>query len=88
MLAITFVAAIVACAEQPGSEMAPTGTTAQSTQPGIILAAGDIAGCAGFYKDEATAEMLADMPGTVLPLGDVVYQNGTRWQFRNCYDPS
>jgi hypothetical protein len=32
--------------------------------------------------------MLADMPGTILPLGDVVYENGTRWQFRNCYHPT
>ena len=43
-LAITIMAAIVACAEQPGSEMAPTGTTAEANQPAIILAAGDIAG--------------------------------------------
>lgn len=87
-LTITIMAAIIACAEQPGSEMAPTGATAEANQPAIILAAGDIAGCADFYQDEVTAEMLADMPGTILPLGDVVYQNGTRWQFRNCYDPS
>ena len=87
-LGLALVAAALACGEQPGSEHAPTGATAEVTKPAIILAAGDIAGCPEHYKDEVTAEMLADMPGTVLPLGDVVYQNGTRWQFRQCYAPS
>jgi hypothetical protein len=85
---MSLLAAILACAEQPGSEMAPTGTGAEATQPAIILAAGDIAGCPDWYKDEVTAEMLADMPGTIVPLGDLVYQDGTRWQFRTCYDAS
>lgn len=87
-VAFTLAAAALGCAEQHGSETAPTAATAEATQPAIILATGDIAGCADHYKDEVTAEMVADMPGTILALGDVVYQNGTRWQFRNCYDPS
>ena len=58
--------------------MAPTGASAEATQPAVILAAGDIAGCAEWYKDEATAKMLAGMPGTILPLGDLVYQDATR----------
>jgi hypothetical protein len=49
---------------------------------------GDIAGCAAQFMDEATAELVADLPGTIALLGDVVYQDATRWQFRNCYDPS
>jgi Calcineurin-like phosphoesterase len=87
-LSVSFLTMSLACGEQPGSEVAPTDTTAEVSQPATILAAGDIAGCADFYQDEVTAEMLADMPGTILPLGDLVYQNGTRWQFRNCYHPS
>lgn len=87
-LTASLVLAALACAEQPGSEMHPTSTAAAATEPAIVLAAGDIAGCADFYQDEVTAEMLAGMPGTVLALGDLVYQNGTRWQFRNCYHPS
>ena len=87
-LAITLIAALVACGEQPGSEMAPTGVTAEAVAPATILAAGDIAGCMKRNQDEVTAEMVADMPGTILALGDVVYENGTRWQFANCYDPT
>jgi hypothetical protein len=87
-LAPLLVAAIVACGEHPGSQVNPTGASAEATQPATILAAGDIAGCAEWYKDEVTAKMLAGMSGTILPLGDLVYQDGTRWQFRNCYDAS
>lgn len=87
-LAITLIAAILGCGEQPGSEMAPTGTTAEAEAPATILATGDIAGCMKAFHDEVTAEMVADMPGTILALGDVVYENGTRWQFRNCYAPT
>ena len=65
-LATLLVAAILACAEQPSLEMAPTGASAEATQPAVILATGDIAGCPEWYKDEVTAKMLADMPGTCL----------------------
>jgi hypothetical protein len=85
-LTTLLAAAIIACAEHPGSETAPTGASTEAAQPAIILAAGDIAGCADWYKDAVTARMLAKMPGTILPLGDLVYQDGTRFQFRNCYD--
>lgn len=88
VLALLTGATVLGCAERPGSEMTPTGATAEVPQAPIILATGDIAGCADFYKDEVTAEMVAKMPGTILALGDLVYQNGTRWQFKNCYHPS
>jgi acid phosphatase type 7 len=81
-------AAMLACTDQPGSEMSPTGASAEVEVPAIVLAVGDITGCPHWYKDEATAAMVAQMPGTILALGDVVYQNGTPWEFRNCYDPS
>jgi hypothetical protein len=86
-LAVCLGAASLAM-EQPGAGMYPSGARAAVTTSEIILAVGDIAGCPEQYKDEATARMVADLGGTVLPLGDLVYQNGTRWQFRNCYDPS
>lgn len=54
----------------------------------VLLAAGDIAGCAEHYQDEVTAKFVDTLPGTIALLGDVVYQHGTRWQFRNCYHPS
>lgn len=85
-LTLVLVAAF-ACADS-GSKMAPTAASSEANPPPIILATGDIAGCPEWYQDEATANLLANRAGTILALGDVVYQDGTRWQFRNCYHPS
>ncbi len=38
--------------------------------------------------DEATAEILDDIEGTVFTLGDNVYLNGTLQEFQTCYEPS
>lgn len=63
----------------------------QRSQPGVpgarVLAAGDIAGCAG-QDDERTAALLDANPGTVLTLGDTVYEGGTAEEFARCYAPS
>src|SRR5215212_1051127 len=67
-----------------------TGTqqnTAHSTGDPVVVAAGDIASCES-NGDEATAHLLARIGGTVLTLGDNVYEDGTAAEFRQCYDPS
>ena len=51
------------------------------------LAAGDIASCSS-SGDEATAALLDNLPGTVLALGDNVYEDGTIAEFNNCYNPT
>jgi hypothetical protein len=53
----------------------------------VVLAAGDIAGCDTF-GDEATALVLDRLPGTVVPVGDLVYDDGTAQEFADCYDPT
>src|SRR5215213_11342080 len=52
-----------------------------------LVGAGDIAGC-DFKQDRKTARLLGKIPGTVFNLGDSAYPDGTREQFRNCYDPT
>jgi calcineurin-like phosphoesterase family protein len=49
-----------------------------------IVAAGDIASCRS-TGDEATAALVARIPGTVAVLGDSVYERGTTAEFRECY---
>src|SRR5215212_7644215 len=61
--------------------------TAHSTGDPVVVAAGDIASCES-NGDEATAHLLARIGGTVLTLGDNVYEDGTAAEFRQCYDPS
>lgn len=53
----------------------------------VLVGAGDIAVC-GSAGDSATAALLDDIAGTVFTLGDNVYEDGTRQEFENCYDPT
>ena len=59
--------------------------TVGQTAPVTLVGAGDIADCSN-TNDEATAALLANIPGTVFTLGDNAYPSGTRAQFANCYD--
>lgn len=52
-----------------------------------LIAAGDIAQCSS-TNDEATAALVAAIPGTVSVLGDNVYDSGTAVEYANCYHPS
>src|SRR5215203_3843516 len=61
------------------SEPAPSGE--------VVLAAGDIANCHA-QGDEATAELVEGIEGTVLALGDEAYPRGSQANFEECYDPS
>jgi PKD repeat protein len=53
----------------------------------VLVGAGDIADCS-LPNDEATAALVASIPGTVFTAGDNVYDNGTASEFSDCYDPS
>jgi hypothetical protein len=56
-------------------------------QTARLVAAGDIASCDS-NGDEATAALVAKMPGTVAVLGDAVYERGTAREFARCYAPT
>jgi hypothetical protein len=64
----------------------PQTTLAQTTDP-VLVGAGDIADC-NRSQDEATAQLLDSITGTVFTLGDDAYPDGTLTQFNNCYDPT
>lgn len=66
----------------PSSEGPPP-----SAAPVTILAAGDIARCS-LPGAELTARLLDQLPGIVLALGDLAYQNGTFREFADCYAPT
>jgi hypothetical protein len=53
----------------------------------VFVGAGDIASCSS-SGDEATANVLDGITGTVFTLGDNVYDNGTATEYTNCYGPS
>ena len=89
---------------QPGSPSAeattrPPGTPAASAQTAVpppsasaasvsvMVGAGDIAVCDRF-QDEATADAVERIAGTVFTLGDNVYPDGSVEAFRDCYGPT
>jgi len=53
-----------------------------------LVGAGDIAGCANIAGAEATAKLVAQIPGTVFAAGDLVYERGTAKEFKKCYQPT
>jgi hypothetical protein len=66
-----------------------TGTTPPPPPPGAqtLIAAGDIAVCSTTY-DEATANIIDGIPGTVAVLGDNADPDGSATDYANCYAPS
>jgi Calcineurin-like phosphoesterase len=57
-------------------------------QQAVLVGAGDIAGCADLSGAEATAKLLASVPGTIFADGDLVYPNGSLSEFDKCYGPT
>ena len=66
----------------PGVEV-----NAQVAADPVFVGAGDIARCNG-SGDEATANLLDGIPGTVFTTGDNAYEDGTTANFNECYNPS
>jgi hypothetical protein len=50
----------------------------------VLAGTGDIAGC-GHDRDEATAQLLDGIAGTVFTAGDNAYPDGTDAEFLSCY---
>src|ERR1043166_7416577 len=76
--------------DSKGAQSAPSTTTAtvnQSTSSVVLVGAGDIASC-GSSGDEATANLLDNISGTVFTAGDNVYNKGTPSDYTNCYQPT
>ena len=70
----------------PTATSTPTATSNPASDP-ILVGAGDIAEC-DRQDDEATANLLDSIPGTIFTTGDNAYEYGTAEEFATCYDPS
>jgi hypothetical protein len=78
-LAVLMACTIAVLRAAPG-----VGQTAKTV---TLVGAGDIASCS-YNRDTATANVLAQVSGTVFTLGDNVYPDGSAPNFSNCYDPT
>jgi hypothetical protein len=70
----------------PASRTWMVDTTTTQSDP-VLVGAGNIASCSS-PGDEATANLLDGISGTVFTLGDNAYENGSAADFTNCYNPS
>ncbi len=61
--------------------------TLSNEDSATLLAAGDITSCDN-DNDEATAKLLDANPGTIITLGDNVYNSGRLSEFTNCFAPT
>ena len=62
-------------------------STAAAATPSVLVGAGDIAVC-GLDSDEATANLVKGISGTVFTAGDNAYPRGGAADYANCYEPS
>jgi hypothetical protein len=83
---VTAGSATITATSEGRSGSAAITVVAQSASV-VFVGAGDIADCSG-SGDEATANLLDNIAGTVFTLGDNAYADGTAAQFTNCYNPS
>jgi hypothetical protein len=79
-------ATITATAGGKSGRSTVTVTDPQTGDP-VLVGAGDIASCSS-TGDEATANLLDNIAGTVFLLGDNAYESGTSTEYANCYGPS
>jgi hypothetical protein len=63
------------------------GPSAGQTSAVTLVGAGDISRCDN-KGDTATARLVSSIPGTVFTAGDNAYQEGSLYQFKNCYGPT
>jgi hypothetical protein len=73
---------------QAAAQTDPKPHQAERDQVFTLVGAGDIAGCKAIEGAQATAKLIDKIPGTVFAAGDLVYEHGSRTEFRDCYGPT
>jgi acid phosphatase type 7 len=84
---ISLVACLLSCTEPAEVSTPDHAPLAETSSDPVVLAAGDIAGCA-HEGDLLTAAYINSVPdATVLTLGDNAYESGSAADYANCYEP-
>ena len=83
---LTWLLLVASCCEAVALQgCAARKIPAAGERPAVLVGAGDIADCSNLAGAEATAALLAQIPGTVMAVGDLAYPDGTPANFA-CYD--
>jgi hypothetical protein len=70
-----------------GGPSASSSPASNGPADAVLVGAGAIASCAN-TNDEATAQIVGTIAGTVFTVGDNAFDSGTLDEYRNCYGPS
>lgn len=85
----SFRLAAAQTAEQQAASSSEAGDTSPAPQEtSVLVGAGDIVWCRDQRGAAATAKLIEETPGTVMALGDLVYDAHTLRDFQNCYGPT
>lgn len=77
---------IAACCIDSGITNNVAALHGQSGIPRVLVGAGDVADCSDLSGAQATAKLLASVPGTVFVDGDLAYGEGNSAEVIHCYD--
>jgi hypothetical protein len=75
-------------AVKPPPKKQPKTSSGKHSSAYTFVGAGDIAGCSNLSGAQATAKLIAKIPGTVFAAGDLAYEKGTYQEFEDCYQPT
>ncbi len=78
---------VVTVADKDGAAASDTLRVSVLPPEPVLVGAGNIARCST-DNDEATARLLDQIPGTVVTLGDNVYESDSATGFQDCYEPT
>lgn len=74
--------------QQKLASVAVSSAASKTSDDAVLVGAGDIASCDDLAGAEATAKLIAKIPGTVFAVGDLAYPDGSDEQFAKCYGPT
>ena len=89
-LSLGAVPLAAACVDGPRALPACVDTVdvGRSSEPVVVVAAGDLVDCAGGAQEQTAALAESLHPDAVLALGDLVYPDATIDEFLDCYAPT
>jgi hypothetical protein len=78
---------LAACQTAPIDPNPPPPPPPPPPEDAVLLLAGDIGYCTRLV-DEATANLLDDLDGTIIAVGDMLQEHGAGHSYESCYGPS
>jgi Calcineurin-like phosphoesterase len=80
--------AVLASSPRPVSSGSKIKSLPANQETVVLVGAGDVATCKALAGAQATADLLAHIPGTIFVVGDLAIPDGSEQEFADCYGPT